>query len=366
MTTPHSHIPIEFRLALGASCAHDSFDGTAILNLCDDPWVTLDRGGNLVGTGPTVHDGLDSIFAPRVGASKTTPQELFRTGYGVRLAWDITIKVGTSRLGFLPSDAPPRPEINDGSLWHLASLLSLTAGSTDSSDSAFPPYLYLTTNYQHYLEQWIAVELDPSGSSSGASGIEPIEFDPATKTATRTLHLRLVSKQNYKKILPAYFPSLRVAELDITVTSLPKLTADFGGFYAQVQLSGPLPAHLGLLDGLLLNLGNTLYGWKLFIIKSLDSDDRMRLTLVTATDMAGEFLAPPAAPLAMRSAVQNNQVYLPTYCLTPFVGTMPPVGQIPLTGAYLLGNPYDFCITQAQATEFMRIVGLGRFVFSGG
>jgi hypothetical protein len=313
---PRSRIPIEYRLAIGASCTHDEFDGSAILSLCHrDPWVGEDRGGNLVNL--TVHDGIGPVFTPRVGASETTPQELFRTGFGSRLTWDVTITVGTSRIGFIPPNPVGRPEVNDGSLWHLASLIGLTAGSADIDPllaSSLPPYLYLTTNYQHYLEQWIPVEIDPNAATLG-----PIEFDPQTKTAKRSFHARFASKRNYKKILPAYFPSFFVDEIEgTTVTDLPALQPGLGGFTTQVTLSRPLPASLGLLDGLLLNLGNSAYGWKLFTVASLDNSERTILTLTTLNDMSGEFLIPPSAPIAMRSAVQSDQVYLPTYCLVPF------------------------------------------------
>ena len=87
------------------------------LHLCpNDPWVNEDYDGSLRNL--TVHDGIDSVFSPHIAASKVTPQQLFRTGYGVRLTWDIAIEVATSRIGFLAPDAFPKPEVNDGSLWH--------------------------------------------------------------------------------------------------------------------------------------------------------------------------------------------------------------------------------------------------------
>jgi len=344
----NSRIPLEFRLALGVSSTPNSFDGTAILNLCyRDPYVNEDHCGNAIAI--TVRDSLDAIFTPRVVASKTTPQQLFRDGSGVRLAWDVTLDVATSRLGFLPPNALRKPEVNDGSLFHLVSLFGIIAGSLqfESPAGGLAPYLFLTTSYQHPLEQWIPVEIDPNNST-----LSPLTFTPEGTTAARTLQMRLVSRENYRRVLPAYVPSFYVEEIDCNiVTGLPALVPGDGGFIADpVTLDKPLPdatpsgLALGELDGILLNLANGPYTWKRFSIRTI-SNDRQTLSLLSQTDLSGAYLIGPAGPVGMRSAVSVNDTYLPTYKITPFAGqTAPPRGpQFPLpVAATLLGDPYDF------------------------
>jgi hypothetical protein len=339
-------LPIEFRLAIGASCRPDLFDGTAILNLCSrDPGISPPYG-NLVSQ--TVHDGLDTIAAPRVGASKTAPEALFRTGKGVRIAWDITLRVETSRLGFIQQSAAVKPEVNDGSLWHLASLLALSAEDPLEIESGnpFPPYLFLTVNYQHPQEQWFRVELDPNASSASGAAIGPMEFNPETKTAERTLNVRLVTSENFKRVLPALYPSFNVNPVECeTVTALPPLTAVPGGFQTSLTLEDPLPdldeqgTPLGLMDGMLLNLANSVYGWKLFTITAL-SDDRITVTLFSPTNLSGAYLIGPSGPIGFRTVTRNPGVMLPMYHCTRYDNSVAARGpQTPYPSAFLIGDP---------------------------
>lgn len=343
MTAPR--LQVETRLAIGASCTHDVFDGTAILNLCPrDPFVS-GQDGNLVTV--SCRDSLDPMAAPRVAADKVAPQQVFHTGNGAQLAWEITLVVGLSRLGFLPPFALAKPEVNDGSLWHLASLLGLTAGTVDyEPGTAFPPYLYLTTNYQHYLEQWFPVEVDPNNAVQA-----PFTqyFSNSRVPQAREMTFRVIARENYKKVLPAYFPSFFVADVPgVLVDLFPALTPELGGFTTTVHLTAQLPAELGLLDALLLNLANSIYGWKLFSILTIDGT-RRNLKLISKTDVSGAYLIPPFPnPIAIRSASPSDgrggdAWYLSTYKVTPYPGQSVPLRQqLPLTGAYLIGNPYDF------------------------
>ncbi len=336
--------PIEFRLAIGASCTPGEFDGTAILNLSwRDPWVGTAQCGNLISL--TVHDAFDPIWVGRVGVSKTTPQRLYRTGSGGRLAWDVTMVVATSRLGFLPPFASPKPEVNDGSLWHLASLFGLSAESVEFvAGSPYPPYLWLTTSYQHQQEQWFQVEIDPINMTT----IDAIEFTPGLKTQARSLHVRFVSVESFKKAMPAYFPSLNVLEIaGITVTNIPPTTSAMGGWTTAITLSAPLPdkigsQSIGLMDALLLNLNNGPYSWKLGTITAI-SDDRLTVTLLFASDISGASLVPPSDPIGIRSVIKGDRM-LPTYQVWDYNGIARKRGpQQPLPStAYLIGDPNDF------------------------
>jgi hypothetical protein len=341
-------LPLEFRLAIGASCTHDSFDGTLILSLCsDDPWVNGDHGGNLVTV--NVRDGIDPDFAVRLANSPTNPRTLYSTGYGVRLGWDINIRVRTSRLGILPMNANPRPEINDGSLWHLASIIAMSRTLTDfEPGTLYPPYLFLTTNYQHWDELWLPVEVDPNNTTAPAPG--PIEFNPETKTAERAMHLRLVTRDPYRLALPAYVPSLVVFDVPgLIVEGMPDLvpgTGDLAGsFVTQLTLNVALPTTLpqapdglGVMDHLLVNLNTSAYGWKLFTIQGVDGTRKI-IDVSTLTNMSNSLSIPPAPACDAVRGVIQSQVYMPTYCLQGFPGqAIPSRGQIPLTGARLIGG----------------------------
>lgn len=338
-------LPIEFRLAIGASCTHDSFDGTLILSLCRrDPWM-LGEAGNLVNV--NVRDSADPDFAVRIANSPTNPRTLYSTGYGVRLGWDIDIRVRTSRLGILPMNVNPRPEINDGSLWHLAAILATSRTTTDfMAGSLYPPYLFLTTNYQHWDEQWFPVEVDPNNST-----INALEFNAETKTAERTMHLRLVSRDPYRIAVPAYVPSLNVFDIPgLIVTAMPALVPGTdnlaGSFTTTLTLNQPLPAPgalpqardgVGVMDHLLVNLNASFYGWKLFTIQSIDSPTE--ITVSTLTDMSNSLAIPPAPACdAVRGVLQDQWWYMPTYCVVPFTGDAPPKAQIPLVTARLIGG----------------------------
>ncbi len=344
--SPRPHLPVEFRPAIGLSSTHDSFDGTAILNLCvSDPGVGGDCG-SLIKCDVRHLPDLTAQWLAREGGSKVTPNQNFRTGFGIRPAWDLSIMVGTSRLGFLAPNAPARPEVNDGSFWHLMSILGESQSDVDLEPPAlFAPYLYFTPNYQTFKEQWFPVGIDPANSTIGP----PSFAANSERLSIQEMTIRLVARETYLRCLPAYFPSINVCEVPgITITALPPLVAALGGFTTAATLSAPLPTlteqreEYGLMDGMLVNIGGTLYGWKLFTITALSSD-RQTATLFSATNLSGAFLIPPSGAAEFRSVIENAQLFLPTYALRGFAGqTVPKRGpQLPLPGAFLLGaeNP---------------------------
>jgi hypothetical protein len=334
-------IPIEFRLAIGASLTPTTFDGSRILSLCyRDPWVGrggVTKGGNLVTL--RVRDTIDADFAPRGAASPKTPRTRYSTGYGVRLAWDVTMEVETSRIGHLPFDAIRRPEINDGSLFHLLSIIATSRSLVEFESGEVTPYLWLTTNYQHWDERWFPVEVDPDNAT-----IDPVEFtDGRGISATRTMRVRFVSRDNYRLVLPEYVPSFDVEELDdLIVTQLDMLTEvpdpAPGYFTTRLILNTALPARYGVTDSLLVNLNNTTYGWKLFTIQNINNDERTDLSVSCLTTMGGSFAIPPAPACDAVRGVRQSSWYLPTYCVTAFDGVAIAKGQQSLTGARLLGE----------------------------
>ncbi len=344
--SPRPRLPVEFRPAIGLSSTHDSFDGTAILNLCvGDPGVGGDCG-NLIKCDVRHFPDLTAQWLPREGASKVTPNQALRSGFGIRPAWELSIIVGTSRLGFLAPNAPARPEVNDGSFWHLMSILGESQSDVDLEPPAlFAPYLYFTPNYQTFKEQWFPVGIDPANSTIGP----PSFVTNAERLSIQEMTIRLVARETYLRCIPAYFPSINVCEVPgITITALPPLVAALGGFTTTATLSAPLPTltgqgeEYGLMDGMLVNLAGTLYGWKLFTITALSSD-RQTVTLFSATNLSGAFLIGPAPPAEFRSVIENTQLFLPTYALRGFPKQTPPKRgpQLPLPGAFLLGaeNP---------------------------
>ena len=183
------------RLALGASWASDSFDGTQILALCyGDPDLTP----------PMVYSKVSynsiGIFNNRQVANSLAPRAFRRTGYGAKQRFDIEIAYETAVpptwfLGFPGSNGGA-----DASLDGIASILGRSApGFNGTAGNPWPPYLFLTLTYQTNQEQWFAVEIDPTAGDPELD--QPYLY---AKNNIRMMSISLVSVQTWQQIQVLY------------------------------------------------------------------------------------------------------------------------------------------------------------------
>jgi hypothetical protein len=247
---------IQPRLAIGASWNPTTFDGTGILSLCyGDPDVNppLNRVKFMAHTIP--------LADQRQVASLVAPRLFRRTGYGVKLRFDIEMLYETNTFPPINAGFPGSHGGADISLDAIASILGRSAGGTSgSAGSPSPPYLFLTTAYQTAFEQWIAVEVDPS------AGNPETEEPYVLKTYLRQMALQLVSTQTWNRV------QLRYAANPIVLT--PSGTASVGAsgsgppYNATITLSAALQASLVAGDALLLLWPP--YQWYRFVITSIN------------------------------------------------------------------------------------------------
>jgi hypothetical protein len=247
------------RLAIGASWNPVIFDGSAVVSMCyGDPDVSP----------PLVRVRFQPQAIPmheiRQVASLTAPRSFIRSGYGLKLRFELIVAYET---GFSFPSAPGSTAGADATLDAIASIMGHSAGSlTGTQGSSFPPYLFLTTTYQTLLEQWIPVEVDVDDTSDKS---QPY----LVKTYAREMSFNLTTRQTFARAVTAY--ALRPQML------IPTGTASIGAhgtgppYAATITLTAPLDPSVTAPGGVILLLFNT-YSWFVFQVTNVSSN---RLTI---------------------------------------------------------------------------------------
>lgn len=308
------------RLALGASWNPNVFDRTGILSLCwGDPGVGPTPYGPLIAV--KFQDHVVGLLQARETASKVAPRSAKRTGYGSRLKWDLTLTYETNAPN--PTGAYAG-EGTDNSLFAIAALLGQSAsGVAGAAFSQRPPYLFLTTCYQDFNEQWIPVELDPADTTDPRQPFGP-------KTWLRSMDISLVSRQTYSSISSFYVPSLYVRPSVATLTLGAFPLTGIGPFTGSVNFSAPLDPIAQVGEAILVwysnlgGLGGGPYVWHRWILTSIASN-RLSASIISQQ----QALATPV-PATFRVTSSTSEISrMPNYTLVPFAGAAPVKGFVP-------------------------------------
>jgi hypothetical protein len=130
-------------------------------------------------------DSIIPVFSAREVAGSFSPRTLLRTGYGVRLRFDVFLEFLT---GWFPAQALSGTEMA------LAELVGHMARSSPGYADAEARYFWLSPNTADAAMQWIRMEPE-EGPEYG--------YGP-DGTLTRTLRISFVSALLYKSITWAY------------------------------------------------------------------------------------------------------------------------------------------------------------------
>lgn len=319
------------RLAIGASWNPTTFDRSAILSLCwGDPMVGPPPNGPLVRIG--FKDTPVPVFDLRQVASLTAPRAFKRTGYGTKLRFDLQIVYETVAQN--PGADPYGlgvygREGDDNSLFALASLMgNSTSGITRGQSFNSPPYLFLTTTYQQYNEQWIPVEFDPDDGS-------PPEIELGPKTIFRTMNLTLVTRQTYQKITMQLFPSsfIRMGNpSQIATLSYP--ASGSGPYSGTVTFTSAIDSIASSGDAILVWFNNNNgivggpYRWERLLMTSL-AGNRLSASVVSATPWPGPIGAPTTTTGIYKIQTFDPLLRTPFYTFTAYAGGGLPSGMLP-------------------------------------
>jgi hypothetical protein len=323
------------KLAIGASWNPDVFDKTAILNLCwGDPGVGPPPNGPLVKIG--FHDIPVPVFDLRQVADLNAPRRFKRTGYGTKLRFELELVYETTAGE--PFD--PYGLGGYGAEGTDASLLgNSTPGVVGTAFTNSPPYLFLSTTYQTFAEQWIPVEMDPDDGS-------PPTVDLGPKTILRTMSFALVSRYTYRRVVPNYIPSsfirLPASSKVLTVSYPPTGVGPFSG---SVTFSTPLDPIVQTNDAILvwfLNQNGIVggpYRWERWQLTSI-AGNRLSANIIASTAWPGPINpGTPTAPGIYKTQTVNELWRMPLYGLTPYAGTVIGPGMTPNgNGTQLIGG----------------------------
>jgi hypothetical protein len=318
------------RLAIGASWNPDIFDKSAILSLCyGDPGVGPPPNGNLVKLG--FRDVPVPVFDLRQVADLNAPRRFKRTGYGTKLRFEIDLTYETT------AGDPPNlyalgtygAEGTDASLFALASLLgNSTPGISRAAFNITPPYLFLTTNYQAFQEQWLPVEMDPDDGS-------PPDVSMGPKTILRTMSFALVTRQTFRRVSLTYQPALFTRLPAVSkIASVTYPAVGSGPYTGTVTFTTALDPIANIQDVLLVwyfNLNGIVggpYRWERWVMTSI-AGNRLSATIVSAQPWPGPIGGGTTVPAFYKIQTADQIWRMPVYAITPYTGTLPPSGMTP-------------------------------------
>lgn len=309
------------RLAIGASWNPNVFDRTGILSLCwGDPGVGPTPYGPLIAV--KFQDNAVPLLTARETATRFAPRSAKRTGYGSRLKWDLTLTYETNASNPLGAYGQ---EGTDNSLFALAGILGQSAsGIVGAAFGQRPPYLFLTTTYQDFQEQWIPVELDPADTTDPRQPFGP-------KTWLRSMDLSLVSRQTYSLISSFYVPSLYVRQATSTLTLASFPLSGVGPWTGSVNFSAPLDPIAQVGEAILVwysNLGGLTggpYVWHRWILTSI-AGDRLSASIISQQQALGAITVPATYRITSSTTEISR---MPNYTLVPFSGLAPAKGFVP-------------------------------------
>lgn len=126
------------------------------------------------------------VYTMREILSTTSTRSLIRTGYGVRLKFDVEVEWVSYRNYF--SNTNP----TNGGSWvaDLDTIVNYLGGSTTGANDDYERYFWLCPSYQTPDEQWIRVEPDADSFNTGFG----------SKTWTRKMTCSFIASDLYKAI----------------------------------------------------------------------------------------------------------------------------------------------------------------------